>query len=161
LLERAVTPIKQGLSVINIKVLDGVLKSLHTYPLILKEQMNPQPMKSMNFFQLISINFIYILFLILNLTIMPLNAQTELPESSYVDLTVVTYNINHGQGMDGLYSSIRIARTLEQYEPDLVALQEVDMGTNRVNQDLQAEVIAKHLGMFYVFGKTVNYIGGE
>jgi len=123
--------------------------------------MNPQPMKSMNFFQLISINFIYILFLILNLTIMPLNAQTELPESSYVDLTVVTYNINHGQGMDGLYSSIRIARTLEQYEPDLVALQEVDMGTNRVNQDLQAEVIAKHLGMFYVFGKTVNYIGGE
>ena len=123
--------------------------------------MNPQPMKSIIFSQLNSIKLKYILIIILSFTIIPLYAQTEFPESTYADLTVVTYNINHGQGMDGIYSSIRIARTLEQYEPDLVALQEVDMGTNRVNQDRQAEVIANHLGMFYVFGNTVNYIGGE
>ena len=102
-----------------------------------------------------------ILMLILILAAIPLQAQTDLPESTYVDLTIVTYNINHGEGVDGLYSSIRIARTLEQYDPDLIALQEVDMGTNRVNQDLQVEIIAKHLEMFYLFGKTVNYIGGE
>lgn len=102
-----------------------------------------------------------ILMLILILTAIPLRAQTDLPESTYVDLTIVTYNINHGEGVDGLYSSIRIARTLEQYDPDLIALQDVDMSTNRVNQDLQIEIIAKHLEMFYLFGKTVDYIGGE
>lgn len=102
-----------------------------------------------------------ILILILILTVIPLQAQIDLPESTYVDLTIVTYNINHGKGIDGLYSSIRIARTLAQYDPDLIALQDVDMGTNRVNQDLQVEIIAKHLEMFYLFGKTVNYIGGE
>ena len=123
--------------------------------------MNPQPLNSVNFPQLKLLKFNYILFLILSINIIPLQAQADFPESTYVDLTVVTYNINHGRGVDALYSSIRIARTLEQYKPDLIALQEVDMGTNRVNQDLQAEVIAKHLGMFYVFGKTINQIGGE
>ena len=91
----------------------------------------------------------------------PLSAQENLPESTYVDLTVVTYNIHHGEGVDELYSAIRIARTLEQYKPDLVALQEVDMGTNRTEGDLQVNIIANHLGMFYVFGKTIDYIGGE
>ncbi len=88
-------------------------------------------------------------------------AQEELPEPTYVDLTVVTYNIHHGEGVDELYSAIRIARTLEQYKPDLVALQEVDMGTNRTEGDLQVKIIANHLGMFYVFGKTIDYLGGE
>ena len=90
-----------------------------------------------------------------------LSAQEDLPESTYVDLTVVTYNIHHGEGVDELYSAIRIARTLEQYKPDLVALQEVDMGTNRTEGDLQVNIIANHLGMFYVFGKTIDYLGGE
>lgn len=88
-------------------------------------------------------------------------AQEDLPESTYVDLVVVTYNIHHGEGMDELYSAIRIARTLEQYEPDLIALQEVEMGTNRTEGDLQVKIIANHLGMFYVFGKTIDYLGGE
>lgn len=91
----------------------------------------------------------------------PLSAQIELPESSYVDLTVVTYSIHRGEGVDERYSSIRIARTLEQYKPDLVALQEVDMGTNRTHGDSQAVIIANHLGMFYAFGKTINLMGGE
>jgi len=90
-----------------------------------------------------------------------LSAQEELPESTYVDLTIVTYNIHHGEGVDELYSAIRIARTLEQYKPDLVALQEVDMGTNRTDGDLQVNIIANHLGMFHVFGKTIDYLGGE
>ena len=131
------------------------------YPLILKKAMDPKPMISIIFSPLSSVKINKILMLILCFNVITLHAQADLPESTYVDLTIVTYNINHGEGIDGLYSSIRIARTLEQYEPDLVALQEVDMGTNRVNQDLQVEIIAKHLEMFYLFGKTVNYIGGE
>ena len=90
-----------------------------------------------------------------------LSAQEELPESTYVDLTIVSYNIHHGEGMDELYSAIRIARTLEQYKPDLIALQEVDMGTNRTEGDFQLDIIANHLGMFHVFGKTIDYLGGE
>ncbi len=106
-------------------------------------------------------NKIQLLFLLWLLYFTPLSAQIELPESSYVDLTVVSYSIHRGEGVDELYSSIRIARTLEQYKPDLVALQEVDMGTNRTNGDSQAVIIANHLGMFYAFGKTINQMGGE
>ena len=99
--------------------------------------------------------------LLFTLDIVSIQAQEEIPESTYVDLTIVTYNIHHGEGVDELYSAIRIARTLEQYKPDLVALQEVDMGTNRTEGDLQVEIIANHLGMFHVFGKTIDYLGGE
>ena len=35
------------------------------------------------------------------------------------------------------------------------------MGTNRTEGDLQINIIANHLGMFYVFGKTIDYLGGE
>jgi len=123
--------------------------------------MKAKPIIKKTFSRLSGAKINLILMLILILTAIPLRAQTDFPESTYVDLTIVTYNINHGEGVDGLYSSIRIARTLEQYDPDLIALQDVDMSTNRVNQDLQIEIIAKHLEMFYLFGKTVDYIGGE
>jgi len=43
-------------------------------------------------------------------------------------LRVLTYNIHHGEGTDGVFDLPRIADVIRSVEPDLVALQEVDQG---------------------------------
>src|SRR5215207_9900780 len=48
-------------------------------------------------------------------------------------LTVVTYNIHHGEGTDKKLDLPRIAEVIRRCEPDFVALQEVDNGTRRTN----------------------------
>ena len=42
-------------------------------------------------------------------------------------IRVLTYNIHHGEGMDGVIDLERIANVIRQTEADLVALQEVDL----------------------------------
>ena len=44
---------------------------------------------------------------------------------------VLTYNIHHGEGMDGKIDLERIAAVIKRLEPDVVALQEVDVKTTR------------------------------
>lgn len=46
-------------------------------------------------------------------------------------LRVLTYNIHHGEGTDGRFDLSRTAGLIATAEPDLVALQEVDQGTDR------------------------------
>src|SRR5262249_58041685 len=46
---------------------------------------------------------------------------------------VLTYNIHHGEGMDGAFDLPRLARIIEGTGADLVALQEVDEGTQRAS----------------------------
>lgn len=77
------------------------------------------------------------------------------------ELRVVSYNIKHGQGMDGKIDLTRIAAVIAQKNPCLVALQEVDRNCARSGkQDLAAE-LAKILGMEYRFGKSIDFQGGE
>ncbi len=88
-------------------------------------------------------------------------SQEDEKGSPYAELVVVTYNINHGEGVDGRYSIERVAWTLAQYEPDIVALQEVDKSSRRTREDLQAEILARRLKMRYVFGENVDHMGGN
>jgi len=60
---------------------------------------------------------------------------------------VMTYNVHSCRGLDGRVLPERIARIIEEYDPDLVALQELDVNrkwSNRIDQPL---VIAQHLRM--------------
>ena len=53
---------------------------------------------------------------------------------------VMTYNIHHGEGLDGKVDIQRIADLIKQERADVVALQEVDKGTERTaRRDLGAE----------------------
>ncbi|MCL6518061.1 endonuclease/exonuclease/phosphatase family protein [Alicyclobacillus sp.] len=49
------------------------------------------------------------------------------PGNAPVSLTVMTYNIHWGEGLDGRYDLNRIAQVLKQAHPDLIGLQEVDV----------------------------------
>jgi endonuclease/exonuclease/phosphatase family metal-dependent hydrolase len=76
-------------------------------------------------------------------------------------LTVMTYNIRHGRGMDDRVDLERIARLIHEHRPDLVALQEVDQGVARTQgRDLPGE-LSRLTGMTVVFGKNIDHQGGD
>ncbi len=71
---------------------------------------------------------------------------------------VVTFNIHHGAGLDGLVDLERIARVVEAGEPDVVGLQEVDRHFGERSQFVdQATWLAERLGMHVVFGANLDF----
>lgn len=74
---------------------------------------------------------------------------------------VMTYNIHHGEGLDGKVDLARIAALIKQEDADIVALQEVDKGVARTaRRDCPAELAAL-TGMTCVFSNNFHYQGGE
>ncbi len=76
-------------------------------------------------------------------------------------LRVMTFNLHHGRGDDGMIDLSRIARTINGARPDLVALQEVDRHTSRSQQVDQLERLATETGMHAAFGKAIDFEGGQ
>ncbi len=75
-------------------------------------------------------------------------------------LRVLCYNIHYGQGMDGQYDVERLAKVIAASKPDLVALQEVDVGVKRSGRVHQAQRLGELTGMAVRFGPTQHYEGG-
>ena len=71
-------------------------------------------------------------------------------------LRIMSYNIHSCLGMDGVVSPERIARVIAQHQPDIVALQEVDVGKGRTGNVDQARIIAECLQMDHHFYPTVR-----
>ena len=77
------------------------------------------------------------------------------------ELTILSYNIHHGEGLDGKIDLERIAKIISNNKADLVALQEVDRNTKRSGGVDQAKELARLTSMHHVFGRAINYEGGE
>ena len=75
-------------------------------------------------------------------------------------LRVLTYNIHHGEGLDGRFDLQRLADIMNGVAPDLIALQEVDQGTARAGGVDQLTELGRLTGMHPVFGKAMDYQGG-
>src|SRR5688572_17864158 len=88
----------------------------------------------------------------------PLQARAD--QTAPVTVRVLTYNIRHGEGMDRVYDLVRLADIMRATEPDLIALQEVDRGTERSGRTDQLEVLAGLLGMHGEFGRAIDFQGG-
>ncbi|MBB2964955.1 endonuclease/exonuclease/phosphatase family protein [Methylobacterium sp. R2-1] len=71
-------------------------------------------------------------------------------------LRLLTYNIRHCRGTDGRVAPERVARVIAALEPDIVALQEVDVGRKRTEGLDQAEEIARLIGMFAHFHPALH-----
>ena len=83
-------------------------------------------------------------------------SRAELP----AELRVLTYNIHHGEGVDGKFDLRRIAEVIKSASPDLLALQEVDQGTARASGVDQPAELARLTGMEVVFGRNIEFEGG-
>ncbi|MEQ1859990.1 MAG: endonuclease/exonuclease/phosphatase family protein [Chthoniobacteraceae bacterium] len=75
-------------------------------------------------------------------------------------LRVLCYNIHYGQGMDGDYNIQRLAEVIKAAKPDLVALQEVDVGVLRSGRVHQLQKLGELTGLTARFGPTQHYEGG-
>jgi endonuclease/exonuclease/phosphatase family metal-dependent hydrolase len=71
-------------------------------------------------------------------------------------LRVMTYNVHSCIGMDGKLSPERIARIIARYAPDVVALQELDVGRARTEGMDQAHRIAHDLAMEFHFHPAMH-----
>ena len=78
-----------------------------------------------------------------------------------VQVQVLSYNIHHGEGVDGRFDLERQAAVIRASGADLVALQEVDVNTTRANGVDQAKELARLTGMFVAFGEAIPYAEGS
>jgi endonuclease/exonuclease/phosphatase family metal-dependent hydrolase len=76
-------------------------------------------------------------------------------------VTVLSYNIQHGQGIDRKIDLERIASIVRSVKPDVVAIQEVDRDTGRSGRVDQAAELARLTGMHMIFGRTIDFDGGQ
>lgn len=103
-----------------------------------------------------------LLFLILIAACSP-KSKPVISNSESSTIRVMTYNVHHCNppAEPGIINIEAIARVITQQNPDLVALQEIDVNTKRSGKYNQAEELAKLTGMKYFFGKGIDYEGGE
>lgn len=87
-----------------------------------------------------------------------LQAQTaKLP----VQLGVASYNIHHGEGTDGKFDYHRLAKQLERWQPDVIALQEVDSMTTRSGKTYALGALAEITRYYETFCPAMDYQGGK
>ena len=69
---------------------------------------------------------------------------------------IMTYNVHSCVGVDEKLDVGRIAAVIAQSKPDIVALQELDVGRPRTGGVDQAHAIASELGMHFHFHPAFN-----
>ncbi len=76
-------------------------------------------------------------------------------------LRVLAYNIRHGEGTDGELDLERTAGVIRRAAPDLVALQEVDVGVARTGGVDQLAELERLTGMHGAFAEFMDFQGGS
>lgn len=76
-------------------------------------------------------------------------------------LRLVSYNIKHGLGMDGVLDLERVGDYLESTGADVVLLQEVDESASRSGGVDQAAALGARLGMTAHFAPFMDFQGGR
>jgi endonuclease/exonuclease/phosphatase family metal-dependent hydrolase len=69
---------------------------------------------------------------------------------------ILTYNVHSCKGVDGKLDVARVAEVIAQSRPDIVALQELDVGRRRTDRVDQAHAIAERLGMACHFNAAMH-----
>jgi endonuclease/exonuclease/phosphatase family metal-dependent hydrolase len=76
-------------------------------------------------------------------------------------MRILTYNIQHGAGMDDVVDLDRQAAVIANAAPDIVGLQEVDSCVKRSNRIHEAGYLAQKLNMYSTFGPAIPLTGGK
>ncbi len=88
---------------------------------------------------------------------------TALPQQNAraLRLGVMSFNIHHGEGIDGKLDLKRIGNVILESKPDLVALQEVDRNVLRSGNVDQPAELARMTNMHVAFGGNIELHGGQ
>lgn len=82
-------------------------------------------------------------------------------EGSVDELRVLTYNIHHGETVQGKMNIEAMAEVILSVKPHLVALQEVDIHTDRVGGVSLLDQLVDRCAMQAYFAKALEFGGGE
>lgn len=94
------------------------------------------------------------------LTLSLVGSSQEIAEERTV-IRVLTYNILHGATIERNNDLDVVAGVINEIKPDIIAIQEMDLRTNRVQKrDINTELALK-TGMNSIFMKAVDYDGGK
>ncbi|RPE13267.1 endonuclease [Chitinophaga lutea] len=103
--------------------------------------------------------------LLLLLAVMSAGCTASRQATAQADqVNILCYNIHHANppSVKDRIDIPAIAKVIAGTAPAIVALQEVDVHTDRSGKELhQAEALAKQFGMQYFFAKGIDYGGGE
>ncbi len=88
--------------------------------------------------------------------VQPEESASEVHTAAPGALRIMTYNVHSCIGMDGKLSPERIARVIARCAPDVVALQELDVGRARTEGMDQAHLIAQYLEMDFHFHPAMH-----
>lgn len=83
------------------------------------------------------------------------------PEAGARVVRVVTWNVHSCIGRDGRVSPARVADVLAALAPDVVALQEVEVGRKRTGRSDQPRALADRLGMHSLFAPALHWEDGH
>ena len=95
---------------------------------------------------------------------LPTEVQGQETKQEQIILNVLTYNIHHCNppSIPDTIDVEAIARVINEAQPDLVALQEVDAHTQRSGKQLdQAKTLAGLTNMHFYFRESIPYQGGS
>lgn len=90
-----------------------------------------------------------------------LNSVASAMAGEAIRLRVLSYNIHHAEGVDGILDVPRIAKVILAAEPDIVSLQEVDQNVVRTMSVDQPQELARLTGMQVAFGGNIDLQGGK
>ncbi|BFG71236.1 hypothetical protein KACHI17_21170 [Sediminibacterium sp. KACHI17] len=76
-------------------------------------------------------------------------------------LSVLSYNIRNGKGLDNITSYQRIADVLLSAKADVIALQELDSVTQRSKQEDVLKNLSQLTGMHAVYAPAIDFNGGK
>lgn len=91
-------------------------------------------------------------------------SKSATDKAQEANINVLSYNIHHANppSSKDKIDIPAIAKVISDVKPDVVALQEVDVHTDRSGKDLhEAEELARLSGMKSFFAKGIDYGGGE
>lgn len=78
-----------------------------------------------------------------------------------MQITAMTYNICSGRNLAGEQDLRHAASVIRQFQPDFVTLNEVRNHSQDVGPINQAHELGRLTGYYAVFGRSIDYLGGE
>lgn len=91
----------------------------------------------------------------------PASAALPAPVDDDAEVRVLVLNLHAGVDAEGRDNLERTAELVRRTRADVVLLQEVDRGTERSGGVDQAEALSRTTGFEAVFGRTLDFQGGE
>ncbi len=108
-------------------------------------------------------------FLVTIITVLSLSCSSKVQKASTninkeSTLRIMTYNVHHCNpptlAKDSVIDVEAVAKAIRLQNPDIVALQEIDVNTNRSRKIDEAKLLADKLAMHYFFAKAIDYDDG-